>query len=249
VSAPEKLTIETPEQVALDFTLASIGSRFLALAIDTAIQVAAAIVVVLITAGVTIGAALTWSALEAWTAAVMLLAFFVLYYGYFAVFEAMWSGQTPGKRVVGLRVLGVSGRPISTFEAILRNVVRIADQLPGIYAIGILVAFVTERHQRLGDLAAGTVVVHEQPLAQQPGTAVPRPVRMRYGAGRLTPDEVAVIETFLRRRPELTYYGRLRASRKIAMHVKKRLDLAAIPDEEAFLEDVAAEFRETGRYR
>ena len=89
---------------------------------------------------------------------------FLLYYGYFAAFEALWGGQTPGKRAVGLRVISVTGQPITTFDALLRNLLRIVDQMPGIYAVGVLSIFFTSRNQRLGDLVAGTVVVQEQGL-------------------------------------------------------------------------------------
>ena len=82
----------------------------------------------------------------------MILSAFVLYYGYFALFEALWAGQTPGKRVIGIRVIVAAGRPLSGLDAVLRNVLRIIDQLPGMYAVGLLAIFLTERNQRLGDL-------------------------------------------------------------------------------------------------
>ena len=104
------------------------------------------------------------------------------------------------------------------------------------------------RNQRLGDLVAGTVVVHEHGPAHEAPSAS-RAARAPHGAHRLAPDEIAIIETFLRRRSALTAYGRLRASRQIAERIKKRLDVTAIGDEEAFLEEVMAEYRAAGRYR
>lgn len=246
---PEKLTIDTPEQIALEFTLASVGSRFLAVGIDTLIQMAGLLVLLavwgavswLVSAGIPEG-------VRTWVTGGLLLAGFTIYYGYFACFEAMWDGQTPGKRTVGLRTITVSGRPITTYDAILRNVIRVADQLPGIYAIGIVSVFLTERSQRLGDLAAGTVVVHEQPLAahdfdNRVGASVGR-----YGAGRLTVEEIALIETFLRRRAELGHVRELRG-RQIAERIRGRLNVHSTEGAEAFLEQVAAEYRATGRYR
>jgi uncharacterized RDD family membrane protein YckC len=172
VGALDKLSIDTPEQVALDFALASIGSRFLALAVDTLIQTAATIALVALGLGLLSLVSVNLQAAGPWLLAALFLAYFLIYNAYFAVFEALWNGQTPGKRVIGLRVISTTGRPISVFEAILRNVVRIADQLPGIYAIGIVSIFVTERNQRLGDLAAGTVVVH-QPGAAEAARRIP----------------------------------------------------------------------------
>ena len=247
--APEKLTIETPEQVSLEFTLASVGSRFLALGLDTLIQAAAIVTVLLLAYALSFVTRLAWTGVGPWVAAAVGLAFFVLYYGYFAAFEVAWSGQTPGKRIVGLRVLGVTGHPVSPFQALLRNVVRIADQMPGIYAIGILFVLVTDRNQRLGDLAAGTVVVHEHPVEAHEAQSASRSARASHGAHRLVPDEIAIIETFLRRRSALTAYGRLRASRQIAERIKERLDVTVIGDEEAFLEEVMAEYRAASRYR
>ena len=247
--APGKLTIETPEQVSLDFALASVGSRFLALALDTLLQASAIAAVILSALAVLVGAGLTWRGIGTWVEAIAVLALFALYYGYFAAFETLWAGQTPGKRLVGLRVLSVTGRPVTPSETILRNVVRIADQLPGIYAVGILFVLVTGRNQRLGDLAAGTVVVHERPLAPRPDDQpADRSVRVRHGAHRLAPEEVAVIETFLRRRSDLSAEARLRAARQIAARIQGRLDVASIGDEEAFLEEINGEYR-AGRYR
>ena len=90
-----------------------------------------------------------------WLVALTILGAFVLYYGYFALFEALWSGQTPGKRAIGIRVIVAAGRPLGALDAVLRNVLRIIDQLPGMYAVGLLAIFLTERNQRLGDLAGG----------------------------------------------------------------------------------------------
>jgi hypothetical protein len=167
------------------------------------------------------------------------------------VFEAAWNGQTPGKRVIGLRVISVTGRPISVFEAILRNVVRIADQLPGIYAIGIISVFVTERHQRLGDLAAGTVVVHERAVESQDlELKLDAPVApTHHGASKLAAEEVAVIELFLRRREQLGTVERSRKAAQIADRIRARLGVAEKTHDEQFLEEVMTEYRERGRYR
>ena len=242
--ALEKLNIDTPEQVALEFSLATIGSRFLAVAIDTIIQIACAIVLLLVVAaGIWATGALGLAA-RPWVLAVLVIGGFVIYYGYFAVFETVWNGQTPGKRVIGLRVIHASGRPISPWEAILRNVVRLVDQMPAIYAIGIVSVFVTERSQRLGDLAAGTVVVHER-LAESLDDVAPRPraARSAYGARRLLPEEISVIELFFSRRGQLDGYARMRTAHQIARRIRERLEITAQLDDEQLLEDVVAEYR------
>ena len=245
--APDKLTIDTPEQIGLDFALATLGSRFLALLFDTALQgLAIALIVVL---GIALRVTLEWlgPGFFVWLAAGMLLAGFVVYYGYFLFFEIRWSGQTPGKRLVGIRTMQASGRPLTVQGAVLRNLLRIADQLPGFYAVGIISIFVTERSQRLGDLAADTVVIHERTAsASRFGgpTARAREVAARYGAHRLTTEEIAIVDTFLRRRDDLVGVRELRAQ-QVAAVVRRRLDVAgADVDDETFLEQVAAEYRE-----
>lgn len=249
--ALDKLSIDTPEQVALDFSLASIGSRFLALALDTLIQMGATLVIVLIGGLAALGARLSSSSLQPWVLAALTLGWFLIYNGYFALFETIWNGQTPGKRVVGLRVISITGRPISAYEAILRNVVRVADQLPGTYAVGIVAVFVTARSQRLGDLAAGTVVVHERNgLSAETGGSFDAPPGLEHhGAARLTPQEIAVIEMFLRRRAELSGFGRARSARQIAARMASRLGKTMPAETERFLEEVIAEYRSIGRYQ
>jgi uncharacterized RDD family membrane protein YckC len=87
---------------------------------------------------------------------------FLVNWGYFTLFEAFWNGRTPGKRVAKIRVIQRSGRAIGLFESMARNLVRYVDQFPGIYAVGVITMFVTKQHQRLGDLAAGTLVVRDR---------------------------------------------------------------------------------------
>jgi uncharacterized RDD family membrane protein YckC len=252
VAALEKLSIDTPEQIALEFHLASVGSRFLALAIDTLIQAGAAAVLLLLALGLGLVLRPFWTGAPTWVYAAVLIGWFTLYYGYFAIFEARWNGQTPGKRTVGLRVIHTSGRPLSVYEAILRNIVRIVDQMPGIYAVGIVSVFVTERSQRLGDLAASSVVVHESVGSGETSTvevahrSVSAP---RLGAVRLTDDEVMLIEAFLRRRHELDGVARVDTAARIATRLRTRLQLEDDGQNEPLLEQLLAEYRAAGRYR
>jgi uncharacterized RDD family membrane protein YckC len=159
------LIIETPERVPLHFALASIGNRFLACAIDHAIQ---ALSLALIAGGFLIVANSfdfedAFSTAPKWVIAVMILALFLILTGYFAFFEWMWSGQTPGKRWLKLRVIREDGRPITFWESSIRNLLRAFDMMPGMfYSIGLISVFATTRDQRIGDMVAGTVVVRER---------------------------------------------------------------------------------------
>ncbi len=247
--APEKLTIETPEQIALEFPLAGVGSRFLAIAFDTLVQA----VLMLSLAAVALVGRWMFAPIAAslafgpWTFAILLFLAFVIYSGYFAIFETLWTGQTPGKRLVGLRVIDASGRPVTAYASILRNVLRLVDQLPGFYAIAIVSVLLTDRHQRLGDIAAGTVVVHERIDRLR---TVPRAeTTLRHGAHRLSPDEIVLIEGFLRRRDDLDPVVRLENARRIAGRMADRLELGPVDDEERLLEQLAAEYRASGSYR
>jgi len=244
VRPPEKLTIDTPEQIALEFPLAGAGSRFLALAIDSFVQVAVLLVLALLALLAFSLRSLGYQSLATWVFALLVLLAFILYYGYFAAFEALWGGQTPGKRAIGLRVISVSGQPITTFDALLRNLLRIVDQMPGIYAVGVLSIFFTARNQRLGDLVAGTVVVQEHRLVQAELQSAAAPAT-RLGAARLTIEEVEVIQTFLTRRADLPGDLRGRTASQLADRIRARLELPAGShrDDEALIESAAAEFR------
>jgi uncharacterized RDD family membrane protein YckC len=248
VPAPENLSIDTPEQIALEFPLAGVGSRFLALAFDSVVQAGALIVVFLTAAFVRWIAVVSVPSLTTWVLAALVLAIFVLYTGYFAVFESIWSGQTPGKRMVGLRVIDVSGRPVTVYAAIIRNLIRIVDQVPGIYAVAIFSVLITRRQQRLGDLAAGTVVVHERSEAFAP-SAPELASAVRHGAHKLGPGDVMLIEEFLRRRHDLDSWVRRDAARRIAEKMAGKLGVRIVDDEEQLLEHLAAEYRSADRYR
>jgi len=255
----DKLIIDTPEQTSLDFSLAGIGSRFLALALDTLIQGVALIALGLLALALMAGSWSYWREGGIWVAAVAWLVGFVLYFGYFAVFEAVWNGQTPGKRFARLRVIQESGRPISVYQAIARNLLRLVDQFPGFYAIGIVSAFLSRQNKRLGDYVAGTVVVHEMSLAEvQPewGSSETAAVA-HYNAKRLGAEELQLIETFLQRRSHLSVEVRTQMARQIAERLAQKLRIPpeqrrgpVLPGgDEAFLEALAQERRGTAGYR
>lgn len=102
------------------------------------------------------------SAAGAWVAGALGLISFVILWGYFILFETVWNGQTPGKRVMKLRVIRVDGTPITLVEALIRNLARLIDFLPVTYGIGIVTMFINSQSRRLGDLAAGTLVVFDR---------------------------------------------------------------------------------------
>ncbi len=247
MTAPEHLSIDTPEQISLEFPLAGVGSRFLALAFDTLLQGVAAFVIGIIAAAVAGALASAGRSAGAWVLAFLIFALFVLYTGYFATFETLWRGQTPGKRLVGLRVIDVSGRPVSVYAADFAQPRQ--DHRPGARDLcrGNLSVIVTSRQQRLGDLAAGTVVVHERTEEFALPTAAP--AGPRVGAHHLTQDDLHVMESFLRRRSDLDPVLRLHTARRIAQRMTEKLQIEPTNDEEQLIERLAAEYRSTSRYR
>jgi len=155
--ASDDLVVSTPERVAFQYEIAGIGSRFIAQFIDVLVITAIQIVI-------TIGAGALggiFNSIQLF-ALVELILTFILIAGYFLVSEAAWNGQTLGKRSVRLRVVGDQGEPLTIGQAAIRNLVRIVDFLPAFYAIGIVTMFSNSRAKRLGDFAAGTLVVRDR---------------------------------------------------------------------------------------
>ncbi|HEY5838806.1 MAG TPA: RDD family protein [Pyrinomonadaceae bacterium] len=268
VTTDETLVIETPERVPLHFALASIGNRFIACAIDHTIQMVALFVMVIffmIIAGFSDFGDRVTSA-PSWVKAVLIIFAFLLISGYFAVFEWIWRGQTPGKRWLKLRVIREDGRPIGFFESAVRNLLRNFDMLPTppFYSVGLVSVFVTERDQRVGDLVAGTVVVREReaeapaftevfasPVSDQALRRAWKAVPFTADVNLLTEAEIQVVESFLRRRWDLKDYPRQwmawRVSMPILFKLRPQYDLPTFTYE-GFLEELLHRYREKHRF-
>jgi len=254
VDSIDQLRIDTPEQIALELPLAGIGSRFLALAIDTLIQS----VFYLITAFIFIftlpvGSSVLMFLPKLLGPALAIFIVFAIYWGYFAFFESIWSGQTPGKRYAGIRVIKESGRPINAFEAIGRNLMRAVDGLPGIYGVGLLCMMCNQQSRRLGDFVAGTVVVHEKPTEEvRPSwNTSDQGFATALGLAQVAPEELVLIETYLHRRWDLDPGVRINAALQIADRIKAKTGLQPQPHQHVddFLEEAAKKIRDSGQFR
>jgi len=272
-----QLTIDTPEQVSIRFPIAGMGSRFLAILIDTLLQVAAygalVLVFILVLSAAPKGAAGELSrAGEKWLVAGLILVHFVMYWGYFTLFEALWNGQTPGKKLFKIRVIQDSGRQITFFEAMIRNLVRAVDLLPSFYLVGVIAMACNRRHKRLGDLAAGTLVVHEraseEPIwggtgprtitaaAFRPAEAEPDflsqhnlPVALPADAiARLSAADLNVIDRFFARALDMDLTTRAQIAARMAGQLAARMNIEAPKDvnPERVLEAIAHELRVHG---
>jgi uncharacterized RDD family membrane protein YckC len=232
----DRVVIATPEGIELALDLAGLGSRFTAGLIDLAIKtvVGAALLVAAIPLGGPIAVIVE--------AAVPLL----VYIGYDVLFESLGSGRTPGKRASGLRVLRADGGPEDVVASLIRNVLRLVDGLPLSYVPGIVSILLTRRNQRLGDLAAGTIVVRERRggrRAGEPG-ADPAPTAERrrpevagpseperapvappaaHDLGGLGDEDVAAVRAFLARRESLDRTARQDVARRLAEALRPKV--------------------------
>lgn len=273
--SPDQLTIDTPEQVAIRFPIAGVGSRFLAILADTLVQGIAYAILILIfvliasSAPKTTGGALSHTG-EKWLIAGIVLFHFLLYWGYFTLFETYWNGQTPGKRLCKIRVIQESGRQITFFEAMTRNLIRIIDMMPGFYLIGVISMVCNRRNQRLGDLAAATIVIHErsseEPLWGGSGTRTitagafappaPEPALQPSAeatlpadaVAKLSPEDLAVIDRFFSRILDMDLDTRARIAERLAAQMTQKMCLERQPEEkpERLLETIARQMRGQG---
>ncbi len=276
IETEETLIIETPERVPLAFALASIGNRFLAVAIDHTIQyvtIALVALVFLFAAGLSGGdgeSVIDSIGIDTpnWIYAVLIIVLFLLFSGYFAFFEWWWDGQTPGKRLMKLRVIREDGRPITLWEAIARNLLRIFDAIPGfvvpIYSVGLIVVFLNSRDQRVGDMFAGTVVIRERtdeaptfaetfsnPVADAAFRRVQPRSAFEANIATIGETEIEVIESFLRRRWDLTERQRIWMAWRIALPIMFRLKPqydSATFTYEGFLEELLHRYHAKQRF-
>jgi uncharacterized RDD family membrane protein YckC len=267
---PDELNIDTPELVDIQMPLAGIGSRFIALLVDSLIWFAGILVLVLFLAIFLPGIASYSPASAEWAFAVVVFILFLLNWGYFTLFEAFWNGRTPGKRVARIRVIQRSGRAIGLIESMTRNLVRYIDMQPfALYAVGVIAIFATRQHQRLGDLAAGTLVVRdrveEAPLWGDSGTRTitaqifapnapaPEPHNAYSlpadGIARLSPVDLEVLEGFFARRLDMSLPTRYALAERIAAAIKAKsgLEPPAGASVETFLEATARQLRDQAR--
>ena len=245
----ETFDIQTPENVAFGYQVAGIGSRFLASLLDTLIvgllQVVILIVLTLIIRAFD-GSAFS-DQISGWVYAIFGLVASIFYWGYYVFFEMLWNGQSPGKRWVGLRVIRGDGTPITLSEALIRNLARLVDFLPAAYGVGIVTMFIDKQSRRLGDLAAGTLVVQDRAPITMQDLAVKRTVHLRPWANvsldgfpveRLTNNDLSLIEDFLLRRDQLTHRESLAIQILNTLYQRLGLPLPSLSKPEA--EDMLA---------
>jgi uncharacterized RDD family membrane protein YckC len=241
-----KITLQTPESVELEFTLAGIGNRAYALLIDYVVL-----------GLILIGFLVFWSIfsfqlygviedllgnnnqLELWLIAISILISFFIYVGYFVFFEVLWQGQTPGKRYVKIRVIRDDGRPIGLQQATLRALLRPVDDF---FFLGVFLIVLSRQEKRLGDLVAGTVVIQEElpiasatfPVSEQ-AQSLANQLQTEADISRLLPEDFAVIREYLQRSGAMTSQAKAELSRQLAHQVKEVIALEKAPKVTAHL--------------
>lgn len=217
-SFDEVVEISTPEHVAFQFRLGGLGSRFIALVVDMLVQLV--MIVVVSTALFVVGAGLSALAnaiggskttigetIISVVFALAMISFFLIQWGYFVFFEVRRGGQTPGKRLMHLRVVRDEGQPVRFFDSVIRNILRIVDMLPATYMIGTISILANKKNKRIGDIAAGTIVVRE--------ALSPAPARVAESRA-IDSEKAALIAEYLGRREAMSAEGRLQTARTLA---------------------------------
>jgi uncharacterized RDD family membrane protein YckC len=234
----DRITLETPENVAVDVSLAGLGSRMIAILIDWVIRGGLILALMFLT----VFLPRINGDPGAGGAAIFFVVSFLIFFGYDILFETLASGRTPGKRAVGIRVVRASGGPVGFVASSIRNLLRLIDMLPAGYAAGVIAILVSRRNQRLGDMAAGTLVIRDPQAADVP--LPPRildPETASWDVSTITVEEIGTVRRFLERRNSLDRQARARIADQLATRLHPKVGGA--PQSivaESFLEKLAA---------
>jgi uncharacterized RDD family membrane protein YckC len=241
--------LELPEEIDLQVELANVGSRTLAILVDLALG--GLVLFIVYALSMLLGRNMVNDWLTNFSAnafkTVLMLLIFGFQWGYFNFFEWLWNGQTPGKRLLNLRVIKVDGSPVSAVDVLLRNLSRPIDTLGPMGLIGLLMIFVSRKAQRLGDLMARTLVIHETKIdwsifdqLEQAEAASPDG-RAAAPAVRLTSAQWELLHRYLNRRGQLQTEARARLAKSLYDTLKPavhgtELALSPLPPEEWLVE-------------
>ncbi len=241
--------IETPEQIELSLEIAGLGSRFVARVIDWLIKWSILLVIGLlaVVVGGLLGATLAAKTLVSVLGMLVFALFYSFLLGFDIYFEVRHNGQTPGKKYMGIRVLREGGAPMEFRSACVRNLIGIADFLPVFYLLGGLIVLLSPRGQRLGDMAAGTIVIRERAL--QPPEELDEEINglalseLTFTAEQLkacSPADRHILRSFFQRYPQMELQARDQLAYRLMKTFQKKMAYQPpIPnnrsDPEAFL--------------
>ena len=240
IAVDRNVDVRTPESIAFNYELAGLGSRFLALALDQVIQIAVLLAVLFAVARIALtippvhgGSAQAEKVGAAIGIAAVIVVVFAIFFGYFMAFETLWNGKTPGKAALGIRVVRDGGYPVDFGAAVIRNLIRVGEFAFGYYALSALSTILSPENKRLGDYAAGTIVVRDAPIAlrysgERDGAAVDYAPTLY-----LSSEERALVKRFIERRDALTPETRGELAGKLAARIRERVppELRNLDDE------------------
>jgi uncharacterized RDD family membrane protein YckC len=213
--------LELPEQIDLELQVANVGSRTLAILADLGFCGAVLLVVYALSTVVSDGMSDWMTRFGNWALTILLiLLIFFTQWVYFFLFEWRWNGQTPGKRLLHLRVIKVDGAPVSWVDVLLRNLARPIDAFGPMGLIGLLLIFVTPRAQRLGDVMARTLVIHETPIDWSIFDGAESAPLLAAPSIRLSTAQWELLHRFLHRRAELPSEVRARLAASVYAGLK-----------------------------
>ena len=218
-----RLGIETPEHVQLNVELAGLGSRAAAALLDTTLVVLG---LMLIAAVIGVFGQSATGRANPWGVALLLLLYVFSFFLYFTLFEALNGGRTPGKRALGLRVVMDTGHPVTPAAAVIRNLVRLLDCLFPLlpFLPGLLLVFLHKSNKRLGDIAAGTIVVRDRPTQWSLGTVSGGEVEvLEPGPPELSDAEYRLLDRFVARLPDLSAELRARTTAELVRRFETRV--------------------------
>jgi len=225
----DELRMETPEQIEVNLELAGLGSRFIAQLIDWLILVIATFILlfigVIVHTTVAIGTMALIEDPPTVILAIVIAVVFLLWFGYGVMFEVRWNGQTPGKWIAGIRVIRDNGAPVNYQAAGIRNFLAVGDffPIPIVFLLDALIILLNPRRQRLGDLAAGTIVVRErvEEHGKEPEDSILEYASRKYSftniqLAKLTTTDRIVLREFLRRCDDMEGFNGPRLARRLA---------------------------------
>lgn len=248
----DHLDIKTPEYVSLQFQLAGLGSRAAAFIIDQLLLMIgnAIILVILFVVMKGLDSTPLFMLENTLPIAIAILLLFVLNWGYFFAFEFFSGGRTIGKKIVGIRVIQDNGHSITLLSSFIRNLMRIVDSLPASYFLGIIMIFFHPAHKRLGDLVAGTMVVHERKTKRNKKlSAMEREIQARgitvndlvideWTLKSLGMKEWKLVKTYAQRFPQLSLEDRREFTKKIVEILSGKIKLETEEKSEEELENM-----------
>ncbi|MCO5183057.1 MAG: RDD family protein [Anaerolineae bacterium] len=251
------LSIDTPENVVFGYELAGLGSRFLAAVVDSFIIVVLLLFLTITQLAIANAALANDISATAWVFAIFILLDFITIWAYYIVFELVWNGQSPGKRLTKLRVMQAEGRPVTLTGSMLRNLVRFIDFLPIFYGVGVIAMFISKQSRRLGDFAGGTLVVYDHSIVSLHQLAAWQPSvterlfrddatqQLSLPIEKLDASDIALAEELLLRGPSLTTHNELAASvlRKLYADMDVEMDIVGYDSTMKRLKSIVLAYR------